>query len=264
MTALFLAALLAAPAIADDPDLTNDVELRRELEKAETTNLENAAAASHVETAKGVRLIRALLAAGLTDVDAARTELEGLLRDPEVLRRQLGDEDGDPVHAMEAHHEALLFSGQLLSAKSQDFEVKAASVPIAVAEEDRVNLLALRSGYSPQNRAGDLKRAQHDAAAAGKRLGVHAPWPAAADALTALAGSIAELKGALAQAEAAAKALAAAKRPQDVLGPARETLEARSRAIDADARDLQREADLLRATLILQMADRQITGRQVR
>lgn len=266
MIRLALAALLAAGAGAEEPELSNDVELRRELEKAETTNLENAAAGAEGETHKGLRLIRALLIASSADLDSARAELESLLRDPQELRRQLGSEEGDPVESVESHHEALLMSGQLLVAKSQDFVVKAASVPIPTPEEDPVKLIALRSAYKAADRGADLRRAAADAAAAGKRLGVGDPWPTGLEALGALGSCLAELKEAAGQADAAAKTLSGgrSRKGGEALGAARETLQERVRALEKDARDLQQERDILRANLILQMADRQITGRRTR
>jgi hypothetical protein len=263
MTPLLLASLFAAPSFGADPsEMPADVEIRREMEKAESENLENAAAAAEGEAAKAFRFIRGLLAASVVDLEAARVEVEGLLRDPEQLRRQLGDASGDPVEAVSTTHESLLLAGQMLVAKSQDFMVKASSVPLTAALEDQAKLLSLRASYSAKNRSSDLTRALVDSAAAKKRLGVLEPWGSANEALTALGGCIAEVRDASAQAAGTVRLLAPDGRMGrgDLFAPARETLLARSKVLAADAKDLERETELLRSNLLLQKADRQITG----
>ncbi|MBI4425324.1 MAG: hypothetical protein HY554_16465 [Elusimicrobia bacterium] len=260
MIRLALSALLAAcPVRAEEAELSADPEMRREMEKAETSNLENAAAAAAAESDQTLRLLRALMAASEAGVEAARVELEALLRDPGELRRRLGSAGAD---AVESRHEALLLSTQMLAAKGREFLVAASSVPFSVPDEEPARLLALRASYNAKNRSSDLRRAQADAARAQKRLGVGEPWPAALEALKRLDGYVAEVKDALAQAKASAGELAPpSEEGADPFSGAREALLARAQALEQDFGDLQRESDLLRSNLVLQKADRQITGR---
>lgn len=258
---LLLAVLLVAfPAAAEEAELLNDIEIRREMEKAESGNLENAAASSEAEASKGVRYIRALIAASEAGLEAARVELEAVLRDPEELRRNLAGEEGDLVERVDAQHEALLMAGQLLTAKVDKFLIKASSVPLSVPEEDRAKLIAFRSSYNPRNRESDLRRARADAAAAKKRLGVQDLWANATEAVTALESCVAEVKGAAEQAQQAAAVLDGRGRRAELFAGVRETLVARGKSLQADAKDLEREIEILKANLLLQKADRQITG----
>lgn len=252
--------LLAFPAAAEESELQTDIEIRREMEKAESENLENAAASSEAEAAKGLRYIRALIAASEAGVEAARVELEAVLRDPEELRRNLAADDGDPVERVDAQHEALLMAGQLLTAKADRFLVKASSVPLSVPEEERAKLIAFRSSYNSRNRDSDLRRALSDAAAAKKRLGVQDLWTNANEAVAALESCVAEVKGAAAQAHQAAVLLDGRGRRAELFAGARETLVARGKSLQADAQDLEREIEILKANLLLRKADRQITG----
>lgn len=271
MSWLALAVLLATPSWGGEgTEQPADIEIRREMERAESENLENAAAGAEAESAKGFKLVRGLLAAGAADLEAARVELEGLLRDPEELRRQLGGADGpeDPVETVAGSHEALLLAGQMIAAKTRDFLVKASSVPFTVSEEDSARLIAQRDSYSAKNRAADLRRARGDAEAAARRLGVSGTWGTAADALAALEGCVAEVKDAAAQTAAALRALTLetpGRAPRrDVLAGARDNVLAHTKRLEADARDLEQETDLLRSNLVLQKANRHITGQATR
>lgn len=261
MTKLLLATLLfAAPARAEESELMKDVDMRREMEKVESANLENAAAAAGSEAAKGLKFIRALVASGQAGLEGARVDLEALLRDPEELRRQLRGEDGDPVDTVDLHHEALAMAGQLLATKSEQFLVKIASVPLGVPEEDRAKLLNLRTGYSSRNRESDLRRAASDAQAARKRLGVVELTPKMVDAVSSIESCLAEIANSAAQARQAVATLEANPRRADAFSGPRESLLARAKGLEDDAKDLGREIELFKSYLLLLKADRQISG----
>ena len=258
LNALLIAGL-ASRAMAQDADTRPSAEMRRELDSAEVANLEAAAAGAAGDAAKTVRLIRALLIAGQADLESARVDIEGLLRDPEELRRQSAAQD-DPAEAMRARHDELSLSAQLLAAKTQNFLAKAVAVPLPVVDEDSAKLLGLRSSYNAADRASDLKRAQADTQTAAKRLGAMEPWPAAAQALDALMTCKAELSDAARHVRVAADSIGGRGR-HDTLGPAREALAAREKALRADVSELEREGAILRDDLILEKAGREMSSR---
>ena len=254
-----LLAALAGAALTQDTDTRPSAEMRQEIDRAEAANLDVATAGAAAEAAKTFRLIRALLASGQADLENARVEIEALLRDPEELKRQLAGRE-DPVESVRGRQDELSFAGQLLAAKIQRFLQKASSVPLPVTEEDGSRLIGLRSSYNAANRTSDFKRAQADAQAAAKRLGVLEPWPAAAQALDALTTCEAELRDAARQVRGATASLNGRGR-RDTLGPTREALAAREKALESDVNELEREGLILRDDLILEKAGRELSGR---
>lgn len=206
-------------------------EMRGELAKAQEANLEIAASRAEEDAAKTYRFVNAL-ASGLSREFLALNRMVGGFLPPDARLREDLDDDVQRLSEREtALREAAASAG--LAAQAQDASLS-------------------RTSFRPNNRGGDLKRAERDAAEARKLLRIRqlpADSKAVADALD-------EYVGALERATKTVKALAST-----APAPRQTELAEKARLIGADFKYLEREAKLLRAYLILKRADRLLTGK---
>lgn len=142
----------------DEAAQLSDPDLKAAVEKAEDENLEAAVFGSKKEIERGLGYIQGFLHSSRGYIPPVVSDIQMLVKaGPEGL------------HPLQEDIDALGLASQLLEAKTELVNEKAAAAGLAFPELDHEQLFLKRQGYRPRDRERDLRRAEADLGKADKK-----------------------------------------------------------------------------------------------
>jgi hypothetical protein len=244
--ALALVAVLTAGVSAktvDTTDQISDPDMLKAMRDAKESNLTNAMARSHDETASSVKHLAALMLASEAGLRAAVKDLKGMVG--RTLEPGSLEEATDDLH----------LSTQMLAQKASVFRKRARALSFKVPKADPEKLIPLRAAYPSQDRARDIEKAGQMLKKARKKTGdvsLNKAQRKLADAAFSFHG---EVKNATTLLRSIRKKITKRRRKRPEYSVAEKRLEVYSARTKKDETDLSIEARMLEISLLMTRHD---------